>query len=104
MATGSAVFMFRCVFDGSLQMRDTDMERRPYHRNCKCALHKPKADCPHSAASQWRKNVSFPTKQFMDKRSFSISANSATSSRSYYVGNSLPAVHVDHAVESNVER
>ncbi|KAL0345499.1 UNVERIFIED_CONTAM: hypothetical protein Sradi_4381200 [Sesamum radiatum] len=103
MVTGAAVFMFRCVLDGSLQMRDTDMERRPYHRNCKCALHKPKADCPHSAASQRRRNVSFPTKQLTNKRSFSVSA-SATSSRSYYVGNSLPMVRVDHAVESDVER
>ncbi|KAL2228774.1 UNVERIFIED_CONTAM: hypothetical protein Sindi_1857100 [Sesamum indicum] len=103
MATGAAVLMFRCVFDGCLQMRDTDMERRPYHRNCKCALHKPKADCPHSAASQQRRNVSFSTKQFTNKRSFSVSA-SATSSRSYCVGTSLPMVHVDHAVESDAER
>ncbi|KAL0334056.1 UNVERIFIED_CONTAM: hypothetical protein Sangu_1561800 [Sesamum angustifolium] len=103
MATGAAIFMSRCVFDGCLQMRDTDLERRPYHRNCKCALHKPKADCPHSAAAQWRRNVSFPSKQFTNERSFSVST-SATSSQSYYVGNPLPVVRVDHAVESNVER
>ncbi|MBA0779183.1 hypothetical protein Gotri_003457 [Gossypium trilobum] len=31
--------MFRCVFQGSISMQDCLMERRPYHRNCQCALH-----------------------------------------------------------------
>ncbi|PQP97438.1 hypothetical protein Pyn_10107 [Prunus yedoensis var. nudiflora] len=37
---GVAGMMFQCAFEGSLSMQDTEIERRPYHKNCTCALHK----------------------------------------------------------------
>ncbi|CAI0395130.1 unnamed protein product [Linum tenue] len=42
MASGSAAadgFFRNWVFEGSLSGADYGIERRPYHRNCKCALH-----------------------------------------------------------------
>ncbi|KAF9614440.1 hypothetical protein IFM89_018585 [Coptis chinensis] len=40
MATAEG--LLRCVFDGCLSVSDIEIERRPYHRNCSCALHKSK--------------------------------------------------------------
>ena len=42
MATGAAEALFWGVYEGCISGCDTGIERRPYHRNCKCALHKPK--------------------------------------------------------------
>ncbi|CAL1361558.1 unnamed protein product [Linum trigynum] len=42
MAAGSAVvdgFFWNWVFEGSLSGVHHGIERRPYHRNCSCALH-----------------------------------------------------------------
>ncbi|KAI3781989.1 hypothetical protein L2E82_12018 [Cichorium intybus] len=46
MATGAAAIMLHCVFEGSLSMSEIDKERRPYHKNCSCALHSPKDETP----------------------------------------------------------
>ncbi|KAF9662802.1 hypothetical protein SADUNF_Sadunf18G0092200 [Salix dunnii] len=48
MATGSADGFFRYVYDGCLSGSDMGIDRRPYHRNCRCALHKSKENCPHA--------------------------------------------------------
>ncbi|KAG9456231.1 hypothetical protein H6P81_000739 [Aristolochia fimbriata] len=32
--------LLRCVFEGCISSPDAEIERRPYHRNCSCALHK----------------------------------------------------------------
>ncbi|XWS73030.1 hypothetical protein CRYUN_Cryun02cG0091000 [Craigia yunnanensis] len=61
MATGAAEMMFRCVFEGSITMQDSLIERRPYHRNCDCALHKLKGVCSSSCSRT--RNISFPKKQ-----------------------------------------
>ncbi|CAL9026414.1 unnamed protein product [Prunus brigantina] len=39
-SAGVAGMMFQCVFEGSLSMQDSEIERRPYHKNCSCALHR----------------------------------------------------------------
>lgn len=39
MATGACQMMFQCVFEGSISLHDMEIERRPYHKNCGCALH-----------------------------------------------------------------
>ncbi|CAL1358925.1 unnamed protein product [Linum trigynum] len=47
MASGSAAadgFFRNWVFEGSLSGADYGIERRPYHRNCKCALHEKSRD------------------------------------------------------------
>ncbi|KAK8683026.1 hypothetical protein V6N13_039101 [Hibiscus sabdariffa] len=62
MATGAAEMMFRCVFDGSIAMQDSLIERRPYHRNCECALHKLKGGCSSTCNSRTTR-LSFPKKK-----------------------------------------
>ncbi|XP_010533081.1 PREDICTED: uncharacterized protein LOC104808924 [Tarenaya hassleriana] len=39
MATGAADGMFRSIFEGCISGCDAAIERRPYHKNCRCALH-----------------------------------------------------------------
>lgn len=51
------MMMLRCVFDGSLSTQNMEIERRPYHKNCSCALHKSKSDS--SATPCQQRMVSF---------------------------------------------
>ncbi|TXG60808.1 hypothetical protein EZV62_012171 [Acer yangbiense] len=39
MAASATEMVVRLVFDGCLLLPDMEVERRPYHRNCGCALH-----------------------------------------------------------------
>jgi hypothetical protein len=83
MATGAVDMMLRCVFQGSLSMHDMEIERRPYHRNCSCALHKLKDVSSINACSSHQRNVSFPKKHsWTDCCSLSISASKSSSQRS----------------------
>lgn len=83
MTTGAADFMFRCASAGSLSMSDMNIERRPYHKNCKCALHDLKGKCSH--AYQQLNSVSFPKREFKNTCSIKLSA-STISSQSSCVG------------------
>ncbi|KAK6783738.1 hypothetical protein RDI58_017192 [Solanum bulbocastanum] len=77
MATLAAAMMLQRVFDGSLSMSDMHIERRPYHKNCSCELHKQKGDnqttCVHS------RNVSFPKRQNQKDMTLSIAASQFSS-------------------------
>ncbi|KAK3025807.1 hypothetical protein RJ639_040713 [Escallonia herrerae] len=42
MSTAAAEMMLHCVLGGTLSMHDMNIERRLYHKNCSCALHKSK--------------------------------------------------------------
>ncbi|RVW43744.1 hypothetical protein CK203_074138 [Vitis vinifera] len=44
MATGAAEGLLWGVYEGCISGCDMGIERRPYHRNCKCALHKSKGN------------------------------------------------------------
>ncbi|KAG8367524.1 hypothetical protein BUALT_Bualt16G0080800 [Buddleja alternifolia] len=87
MATGAADFMFRCVFDGSLSMSDMNIERRPYHKNCKCALHKVKGKCSHTGSQQ--RNISFPKKELSTSCYLSVSASIIASQSSKFNNSSF---------------
>ncbi|GMH04599.1 hypothetical protein Nepgr_006439 [Nepenthes gracilis] len=53
-ATGAAdSLLFRGVYEGSISSNHTEVQRRPYHRNCGCALHKSRGTsrCPHGFPS-----------------------------------------------------
>ena len=78
MATGVAEVLLRCVFDSSISMHDVEIERRPYHRNCGCALHELKGVCFSSCSLQ--RNVSFPRKQAPRSLSLTVSSLSSQSS------------------------
>ncbi|KAH0970222.1 hypothetical protein GBA52_022378 [Prunus armeniaca] len=75
-SAGVAGMMFQCVFEGSLSMRDTEIERRPYHKNCSCALHKSKEGACSNAC---QRNISFPKKQSWSDGSLCMQAASASS-------------------------
>lgn len=66
MATITAEMMLRYVFDGSLSMNDFEIERRPYHRDCKCALHKSKGSERSSCCPGNSRISNFPKKDLQD--------------------------------------
>ncbi|KAL6282972.1 hypothetical protein ACE6H2_013901 [Prunus campanulata] len=68
--------MFQCVFEGSLSMQGSEIERRPYHKNCSCALHRFEGDVCSNAC---QRNISFPKKQSWSDSSLCMQA--AASSR-----------------------
>ncbi|KAJ0015000.1 hypothetical protein Pint_20566 [Pistacia integerrima] len=53
--------MHHCATDCSLSLDDVDIERRPYHKNCSCALHKLKGICSDACSKQ--NSISFPKKK-----------------------------------------
>ncbi|KAF7806486.1 hypothetical protein G2W53_038647 [Senna tora] len=58
MAGAAQMVLQYCVFNGSISIQDMEVQRRPYHKNCGCALHNLKGICPNSCPSQGQ--VSFP--------------------------------------------
>ncbi|KAL3744276.1 hypothetical protein ACJRO7_013521 [Eucalyptus globulus] len=86
MATIAAEMMLRYVIDGSLSMNDVEIERRPYHRNCGCALHKLKDD--HPTACSHHKNMSFPKRELSGNCSLSMAASKFSSPSSLLNGSS----------------
>ncbi|PRQ46212.1 hypothetical protein RchiOBHm_Chr2g0086611 [Rosa chinensis] len=87
MATlGISGMMFHCVFEGSLSMQDTEIERRPYHKNCNCALHRSMGDACSNACPQQR-NISFPKKQSWADSFLCIATASKFSSQHSFLAN-----------------
>ncbi|CAI9097468.1 OLC1v1033901C1 [Oldenlandia corymbosa var. corymbosa] len=80
MATGAAAGdgIFRGVFDGCISGQDLGIQRRPYHKNCSCALHKSKGHCSHSSKYN---NVSYPIRRSWSESCLSLmaAANSSPS-------------------------
>ncbi|KAL3747861.1 hypothetical protein ACJRO7_016643 [Eucalyptus globulus] len=82
MATVAAsMVLLRCVIHGSLSLNDVEVERRPYHRYCGCALHKVKdgSSCPETCPNNHK--VYFPWKELSSDCLLSLSS-SHTSARS----------------------
>ncbi|XP_031263958.1 uncharacterized protein LOC116122195 [Pistacia vera] len=61
MATIAVDMMLRCATDCSLSLNDFDKERRPYHKNCGCALHNLKGVCSNACSK--RNSISFSEKK-----------------------------------------
>ncbi|KAK8597901.1 hypothetical protein V6N13_095295 [Hibiscus sabdariffa] len=62
MAAGAtAETVLRRVLAGSLVMQEFEVERRPYHQNCSCALHNLKGIC--SSGCSRAMNLSFSNKK-----------------------------------------
>ncbi|KAK3210697.1 hypothetical protein Dsin_015403 [Dipteronia sinensis] len=67
MASGAVEMVLGCVFNGSLSLHELTIERRPYHKNCSCALHDLKGVCSSlSNTCSKKNNLSFPKKQMED--------------------------------------
>ncbi|KAK4374881.1 hypothetical protein RND71_005558 [Anisodus tanguticus] len=96
MASGTAEIMLQCVYDGSLSMLDMDIERRPYHRNCSCALHKQKGKQPSTCVHG--RNISPKRKKQKDMTlSIAVSKFSSPSSSC----NNSPVRSVQHTTPTS---
>ncbi|KAK1403473.1 Cyclophilin-like peptidyl-prolyl cis-trans isomerase family protein [Heracleum sosnowskyi] len=90
MNAAAGHMILQCVFDSSLSMSDMDIERRPYHRNCSCALHK-----QHDTAACFQQGkVAFPKIQ-----SWTDCSISATFSKS-----SIQSLHICGLSRKNKEK
>ncbi|KAK2646734.1 hypothetical protein Ddye_021929 [Dipteronia dyeriana] len=81
MASGAAEMVLGCVFNGSLSIHELNIDRRPYHKNCSCALHDVKGICSSNTCSK-KNNLSFQKKHEwskIEKHSLSLSASIASS-------------------------
>ncbi|PQQ06121.1 hypothetical protein Pyn_40598 [Prunus yedoensis var. nudiflora] len=83
-SAGVAGMMFQCVFEGSLSMRDSEIERRPYHKNCSCAPHRSEGDVCSNAC---QRNISFPKKQSWSDGSLCMQATASSRFSSPLVDN-----------------
>ncbi|KAJ9548543.1 hypothetical protein OSB04_021086 [Centaurea solstitialis] len=84
MATGAARMTFQCVFEGSLSMSEMDKERRPYHKDCNCVLHKPEDETPRACTRHRRISYSMKpswNKCSLTKTTFSSPAQSSSHTR-----------------------
>ncbi|KAL4181362.1 hypothetical protein AMTRI_Chr12g236900 [Amborella trichopoda] len=51
-----------CVFEGCLSQSDIGIERRPYHKNCSCALHNSKSNF-FSKSALHNATISYPIRR-----------------------------------------
>ncbi|KAF5198082.1 hypothetical protein FRX31_012333 [Thalictrum thalictroides] len=99
MATGvGGDGLFRCVYEGCISSNDTQIERRPYHRNCKCALHKQRGNGSKSFHRDHK--ISYPIRRAWSESCLVLSAASCSNTSS--PSHSSPANNVISA--SGVER
>ncbi|KAI4380494.1 hypothetical protein MLD38_006678 [Melastoma candidum] len=76
----SAEGFLRCVYEGCISGCDSCVERRPYHKNCRCALHKPKKGCPHGLPRS--NNVSYPVRRSWSDGSLLLMASQGNANAS----------------------
>ncbi|XP_020209067.1 uncharacterized protein LOC109794003 [Cajanus cajan] len=75
----SADGLFRPIYEGCISAFDSDVERRPYHRNCGCALHsKSTRACTHK--SPRGNTVSYPIRRAWSEGTLATAAHSSPSS------------------------
>ncbi|KAL4319266.1 hypothetical protein GQ457_18G003970 [Hibiscus cannabinus] len=76
MATGAAEGIILSLYEGCLSGCNNNIERRPYHRNCQCALHdKSHGNCPHAFAKS--KSISYPLRRAWSEGCLAVSAASS---------------------------
>ncbi|KAF4365210.1 hypothetical protein G4B88_000369 [Cannabis sativa] len=90
------VILHRPVFEGSLSMHDIEIERRPYHRSCGCALHNTKDSS--TVACTHHRNISFPKRNpSINSSLLTLSSTSSSSSKFSSQNSSLISnFHVNH--------
>ncbi|KAG1326625.1 putative ovule protein [Cocos nucifera] len=90
MAAGAASFL-RCVFAGCIAASDLEIRRRPYHRNCGCALHDPRGCSKLSTCNR----ISYPVRRSRGRSSVGLvlGTNSARSSPSPSPANTFNLLH-----------
>ncbi|KMT03604.1 hypothetical protein BVRB_8g192770 [Beta vulgaris subsp. vulgaris] len=90
--TGVGDGLFHGVFEGSISGSHLEIDRRPYHRNCTCALHDSSrgATCSHHKPSK----VIYPIKRSWSEGSLAFYSASATLNPS---PSSSPAIDLSKA-------
>ncbi|KAI3709335.1 hypothetical protein L2E82_39095 [Cichorium intybus] len=88
MASGIAAgdgFFHAGGLEGCITSGDLEITRRPYHRNCNCALHKMREKCSHVSPVT---NVSYPIRRVFSEGSLAlmVSTNNASPCSSPVVG------------------
>lgn len=88
MATAGAADGFvRPVYEGCISGGDSEVDRRPYHRNCGCALHSKSNNkgnnynCPNGSP-KCKNNVSYPIKKSWSEGNLALGASHHNSSPS----------------------
>ncbi|GMJ07248.1 hypothetical protein HRI_004394000 [Hibiscus trionum] len=79
MATGAADgFLRSLIYEGCISGCDLGIERRPYHRNCRCALHDKSfpGNCSHVFPKS--KKVSYPIRRSWSEGSLAMAAVAAS--------------------------
>ncbi|RWR75531.1 hypothetical protein CKAN_00391700 [Cinnamomum micranthum f. kanehirae] len=71
--------LLRCVFEGCIATYDMEIERRPYHRNCGCALHNTRG-C--TKASNCDTKISYPIRRAWSKSCLVMACSPSPSSSS----------------------
>ncbi|KAK2646647.1 hypothetical protein Ddye_021842 [Dipteronia dyeriana] len=85
---------FRNVYEGCISGCDSGIERRPYHRNCSCALHSKSNNNNNKSRNnchKCKKNVSYPMRRAWSEGSLLVLAT-ANSSYSSSPSSSSPAL------------
>ncbi|KAK8545171.1 hypothetical protein V6N13_066468 [Hibiscus sabdariffa] len=81
MAAGAADGLFRSLYEGCISGSNTGIEHRPYHRNCRCALHdKSQGNCPHPFPKS--KSLSYPIRRAWSEGNLAMAAVSTSSCHS----------------------
>ncbi|KAL8492946.1 hypothetical protein ACS0TY_024232 [Phlomoides rotata] len=71
--------LLRGVFESCISGKDLGIKRRPYHKNCKCALHKARGHCTHTSRSN---NVSYPIRRSWSEGCLALMNNSSSTATS----------------------
>ncbi|KAL5705259.1 hypothetical protein ACHQM5_023588 [Ranunculus cassubicifolius] len=86
MGSEVAKVLLQCVYyEGCISVYDKEIERRPYHRNCSCALHKSKNGYRKKCYVNSNK-ISYPIKTTWEEGSFSLDSTN----NHHQIGSSLP--------------
>ena len=66
--------VFKCVYEGCIAGCDNVIERRPYHRNCTCALHESRKTSCSSHGLPKSKSVSYPIRKSWSEGCLALAA------------------------------
>ncbi|KAG6586353.1 hypothetical protein SDJN03_19086, partial [Cucurbita argyrosperma subsp. sororia] len=73
--------VLRPVYEACIAGCDSEIHRRPYHRNCGCALHESRRQLSHCYHSKY-KSVSYPIRRSWSEGSLTLAFASPSSSPS----------------------
>ncbi|CAM8931844.1 unnamed protein product [Rhodiola kirilowii] len=83
---------FRYPMDGCLTGCDGLIDQRPYHRNCKCELHKSrKHNCPSGNNAKKESIISYPIRRSWSEGCLALSGFSSPASSPGFVSPSASA-------------